>query len=122
MSKVALASPRLVLACVLLVAGVAVYLILFAPWRPHGGQSLHKLDADFCRTMPVGSTEESVLRFLSERKENHSVPKAGDHSISAYLGNTGITGFFTCSTEVRFAFGDDNRLSKCYVSQACDGP
>jgi hypothetical protein len=119
MSKVALASPRLVLASVLAAAAIAAYLLLFAPWRPHGGQSIQKLDADFCGAIPVGSTEESVLRFLSERKEDHSV---WDHAISAYLGNTGTTVFFTCSTEVRFAFDDGNRLAKCAVSQACDGP
>jgi hypothetical protein len=80
---------------VLAAVGDAGYLILFAPWRPHGGQSLQQLHADFCGTMPVGSTEESVLKFLTERKEKHSVPTTGDHAISAFLGNTGLTVFLT---------------------------
>jgi len=116
------ASPRLVLVSVLATLVFAGYLILFAPWRPHGGESSQRIQADFCDAIPKGSTEETVLKFLANRKERHSGPKAEDHTIRVFLGNTGNTVFFECSTEVRFAFGDDNRLSRCDVSQACDGP
>jgi hypothetical protein len=112
----------MVLISVIATLAVVVYLILFAPWRPHGGESIEKIRADFCGALPVGATENRVTAFLLERKAEHSQLIRQDRAIYAYLGNTGRTVFFDCSTKVKFTFGDDDRLLTCDVSQACDGP